>query len=210
MRARRFEIGRHRLHAAQEIGEDAAQVAPQSLFDAGVKAQVAWEQTLFASKGQDNPYVLHRLMGKSMSDNVTIIRINSKMRETLALLQGLKDRYRNNLGMPDTGTWTNNTLTFTKALRDMLALAEAITLAAINRNESRGAHFKVPDDKADRHDLSLDERKYPRNDEEWLKTTLVTCKQVPPDQFPTPELSYEPVDVSIVTPVARTYGKTTA
>jgi succinate dehydrogenase / fumarate reductase flavoprotein subunit len=132
------------------------------------------------------------------------------MRETLALIQQLKDLYRNNLGMPDTGTWTNNTLTFTKALRDMIALSEAITLAAINRNESRGAHFKVPDDKADRHDLSLDDRKYPRDDEHWLKSTIVTCNAVAPDQFPTPTLSYEPVDISIVQPVARTYGKTTA
>jgi succinate dehydrogenase / fumarate reductase flavoprotein subunit len=192
----------------EDVAGNASDAAPQSLFDGQVKAQQAWEQKLLSSKGTDNPYVLHRLLGKSMSDNVTIIRINKKMSETLALIQQLKHRYQNNLGMPDTGTWTNNTLTFTKALRDMLALSEAITLAAINRNESRGAHFKVPDDKADRHDLSLDDRKYPRNDEEWLKTTLVTCGAVAPDQFPTPTLSYEPVDISIVQPVARTYGKT--
>lgn len=182
--------------------------APQKIFDNVAKAQETWERKLLGSQGTDNPYVLHRLLGKSMSDNVTIIRVNKKLRQTLGVIQELKSRYEKNLGMPDTGTWTNNTLTFAKALRDMLALSEAITTAAIARDESRGAHFKVPDDLAERHDLSLDDRCYPRDDEHWLKSTIVTCDPVGPDEFPTPKLTYEKVDTSLFAPKARTYGKT--
>jgi succinate dehydrogenase / fumarate reductase flavoprotein subunit len=192
----------------EDIAKDAAENAPQSLYAGQVQAQQNWEKQLLSAKGSDNPYALHRLLGKSMSDNVTIIRINDRLRQTLALVRQLKDRYQNNLGVPDGNLWTNQTLTFTKALRDMIALSEAITVAAIARDESRGAHFKVPDDLANRHDMSLEDRSYKRDDANWLKSTLVTCKGGAPDHFGTPELSYEPVDISLVVPVARSYGKT--
>ncbi len=145
-----------------------------------------------------------------MSDNVTIIRINKKIRETLTLIEQLKDRYQNNLGMPDAGTWSNQTLSFAKSVRDMIVLSEAIAKAALAREESRGAHFKVPDDKADHHEIPLDQRSLPRDDEHWLKTTLVTCRGAAPDKFGQTLLSYEAVDISLVQPVARSYGKTTA
>ncbi len=192
------------------LGEAAgiSEEASPKMFDTATKAQEAWERKLLGAQGTDNPYVLHRLLGKSMSDNVTIIRVNKKLRQTLETIQELKTRYEKNLGMPDTGTWTNNTLTFAKAVRDMLALSEAITTAAIARDESRGAHFKVPDDLAERHDVPLDDRCYPRDDEKWLKTTIVTCDGVGPDEFPKPKLSYAEVDTSLFAPKARTYGKT--
>jgi succinate dehydrogenase / fumarate reductase flavoprotein subunit len=69
----------------------------------------------------------------------------------------------------------------------MLELARVITLGALNRNESRGAHYKpdFPD----------------RNDTEWLKTTIAEYAEE------APVLSYEPVDVSLVEPRKRDYSK---
>lgn len=69
----------------------------------------------------------------------------------------------------------------------MLELAEAMTLGALLRNESRGAHYKpeFPD----------------RNDEEFLKTTKAAWT---PDG---PEISYEAVDVSLIPPRIRDYSK---
>ena len=184
---------------------------PQKLYDDRTQAQKTWEQKLLTSRGTDNPYVIHRELGKTMSDNVTIIRVNKRMKQTLALIEDLKHRFQNNLGMPDTGTWSNQTVMFAKAVRDMLMLSEAITKAAIARDESRGAHYKLPDDKADRMDLSLDARAMPRDDEHWLKTTIVECTGgEDPSRFGTPNLVYEPVDISHIKPVARDYGKVTA
>jgi len=192
-----------------DVAKGAAEELGQGLYDARAQEQKSWEQKLLTAKGTDNPYVIHRELGKTMSDNVTIIRINKRMKETLALVRTLKDRYQNNLGMPDTGTWSNQTLTFAKAVRDMLMLSEAITMAAIARDESRGAHFKIPDDRADRTDISLDERCYQRDDANWLKSTLVTCNGgQDPSKFGTPVLNYEPVDISLVKPIPRSYGKT--
>ena len=60
----------------------------------------------------------------------------------------------------------------------MLELARVITLGALNRNESRGAHFKpeFPD----------------RDDENFLKTTIAEYSGEGP------VFSYEPVDVSLI------------
>ena len=174
------------------------------VYETRLKDQQKKYETLLKASGDQNPYLIHRELGKSMSDNCTIIRVNKRMKVTLALIDELKNRYQTRLGMPDGSTWTNQTLTFARATGDMLLLSEAITKAAIARDESRGAHFKVPDDKADRHDIPLDERAFQRDDANWLKTTLVTYK----DQRA--ELSYEPVDTSLVKPRPRTYGKTAA
>jgi succinate dehydrogenase / fumarate reductase flavoprotein subunit len=67
----------------------------------------------------------------------------------------------------------------------MLQLARVVTLGALKRDESRGAHYK-PD--------------FPnRRDTEFLKTTIATYT---PEG---PEFSYEPVDTSLITPRARKY-----
>jgi succinate dehydrogenase / fumarate reductase flavoprotein subunit len=67
----------------------------------------------------------------------------------------------------------------------MLILARVITLGALARNESRGAHYK-PD--------------FPeRIDADWLKTTR--AKWVNGKI----QLTYEPVDTSLIPPRARRY-----
>ncbi len=61
-----------------------------------------------------------------------------------------------------------------------------ITLGALNRNESRGAHYK-PD--------------FPERDENFMKTTIAEYSAE------APVLSYEPIDVSLVEPRKRDYSK---
>jgi succinate dehydrogenase / fumarate reductase, flavoprotein subunit len=177
---------------------------PQSLFDAAVQREEANAARIAGRTGDQNPYVLHKELGKTMSDNCSIIRVNKRMKQTLNLIADLKQRYQNRLGMPDNSTWTNQTLAFTRSLWDMLLLAEAITTAAIARQESRGAHFKIPDELDAHPEIPLDDRALKRDDEHWLKTTLVSYKNGQA------ELSYEPVDISLASPVKRDYGKTTA
>jgi succinate dehydrogenase / fumarate reductase, flavoprotein subunit len=178
--------------------------APASLFDAGVAREQARTARLASATGDQNPYVLHKELGKSMSDNCTIIRVNKRMRQTLALIADVKERYQTRLGMPDPSVWTNQTVAFARSLWDMLLLSEAIAMAAIAREESRGAHFKIPDELETRTDIPLNERALKRDDEHWLKTTLASYKDG------RCELSYEPVDTSLAPPVKRDYGRTTA
>jgi len=78
---------------------------------------------------------------------------------------------------------------FTRQLKNMIHLARVITLGALQRNESRGAHYKpeFPD----------------RNDEEFLKTTIAEFDA----KAQSPVISYEDVDVSLIPPRKRDYTK---
>ena len=85
--------------------------------------------------------------------------------------------------------WTNQNLSFARATGDMIKMAEAILRGALLRNESRGAHYKP---------------QFPeRDDANFLKATIATYDAATDSA----QISYEPVDTSLVPPRARTYGK---
>jgi len=140
---------------------------------------------LRARDGDENLHRIHRDLGKWMRENVTIVRHNKALAETDGKIRELMDRWRR-ARVPDRGTWANQSLRFANQLWNMLVLARVITLGALARNESRGAHYKP---------------EFPRrNDAEWLKTTIATAGS------DGPILSYEPVDTSLAPIQERTYG----
>ncbi len=91
--------------------------------------------------GTENAYVLHKELGEWMTDNVTVVRYNDRLQETDDKIVELLERYEN-INITDTQLWSNQGATFTRQLKNMLYLARVITLGALNRNESRGAHYK--------------------------------------------------------------------
>ena len=153
-------------------------------LQAAKQKQLDRYETLLAMDGTENPFQLHKELGDLMLENVTIVRINEKLKQTDEKLQELLVRWKN-VGLPDKSRWCNQSLVFTRQLRDMIELARVITLGALNRNESRGAHYKP---------------EYPeRDDENWLKTTKALYT---PDG---PQFSYEEVDISLMKPRPRRY-----
>ncbi|MBC7782899.1 MAG: succinate dehydrogenase flavoprotein subunit [Burkholderiales bacterium] len=166
----------------------AADEIPVGVYDAAVATELAKQDKLIGNIGTENPYVIWQEMGKWMTDYCTVVRYNDKLELTLQQLQTWKDRYAR-VKLSDTGMYTNQNLSFTRALGDMLINAEAILRAALARNESRGAHYK-PDFKD-------------RDDAAFLKTTIATWNAA----AGIVEIGYAPVDTSLVTPRPRTYGK---
>jgi succinate dehydrogenase / fumarate reductase flavoprotein subunit len=170
----------------KELDKTHASELPESVFEAAVKeAQDSYNKILHMD-GPENPYALADELGKWMTDNVTVVRYNDKLQATLVKIKELQQRY-NKVGVPDTGSYSNQPAVFTRWLHGMLILAEVITQGALLRDESRGAHYK-PD--------------FPeRDDERFLKTTIAVHTPVGP------EISYIPVDVSHITPRKRDYTK---
>jgi len=134
--------------------------------------------------GPENAYALAREMGEWMTANVTVVRYNEKLKATDDKLRELKDRW-GRIGISDRGAWANHEVSFVKQLWNMIELARVITLGALRRNESRGAHYKPEFEQ--------------RDDLNWLKTTKARWTS------DGPELSYEPVDVSLIPPRPRKY-----
>ena len=166
-----------------------ADAVPQSAYDAVIAQEKAKVDALIQSTGTENPYQLWNEMGKAMTENVTVVRYNDRLEKTLAMCEDWKRRYKN-VKLSDTGMWTNQNLSFTRALGDMIKYAEALIRSALMRDESRGAHYKpeFPD----------------RDDDRFLKATLARYDAA----TETAHIELGPVDISLVPPRARTYGKT--
>lgn len=156
------------------------------IYDAELKRQQEINDSIVKNEGGENQYVLHEEMGKVMTDNVTVVRYNDRLQATDAKLLELQDRFKK-ISINDSNLWATQAVPHARQLWNMLQLARVITLGALNRNESRGAHYKpdFPD----------------RDDENFLKTTIAEYS----DEAPV--LSYEPVDISLVEPRKRDYSK---
>ncbi|MEW9500603.1 succinate dehydrogenase flavoprotein subunit [Jeotgalibacillus marinus] len=158
------------------------------VFERHVQEEQAKWDHIMSMDGEENAYVIHKELGEWMTDNVTVVRYNDKLKETDEKIQELLERYEN-ININDTVKWSNQGAVFTRQLKNMLHLARVVTIGALQRDESRGAHYK-PD--------------FPeRNDEQFLKTTMAKFDAT----TNSPEIYYEDVDVSLIEPRKRDYSK---
>ena len=81
-------------------------------------------------------------MGDEMTAAATVVKTEARMTEALDTIRSLQDRAKN-IGLSDTGLWTNQNLSFARAVPDMLALAEVMLMGGIERKESRGSHYRT-------------------------------------------------------------------
>ena len=160
--------------------------AKEGLYDQAVQAEQAAYEAICAMDGPVNPYELYQQMADVMTRNVTVVRYNDKLAETLQALETLARDYER-IGVEDKSMWNNTTIVFVRELKSMIDLAKVITAGALARDESRGSHYKP---------------EFPeRDDEAWLKTTLAAYDPA----LDGPRLSYEEVDLSLIEPRKRDY-----
>jgi succinate dehydrogenase / fumarate reductase flavoprotein subunit len=164
--------------------QQGADSAASTIFDRERKSQEERNQTLISQDGTENPLTIWKEMGEIMTEHVTVTRINKNLEVANNKLLELQGRFRR-VNLSDRSKWSNQTLNFTRELENMLILARVITLGALARNESRGAHYKpdFPD----------------RDDANWLKTTRAKWSK---GEI---QLTYEPVDISLIPPRVRKY-----
>jgi succinate dehydrogenase / fumarate reductase flavoprotein subunit len=126
-----------------------------------------------------------RELGELMTENVTVVRYNNRLKATDEKLRDLQEQW-GSLNVLDTSRGSaNQAAQFVRQLKCMLELARVITVGALLRDESRGAHYKpdFPD----------------RDDEKFLKTTIA-------DYTPSgPKISYAEVDLGYIQPRPRVY-----
>jgi len=136
---------------------------------------------------EDNGDTLAKIryeMGITMNDHVAVFRTIGGMETARKKLLDLKDRYQR-VPVQDKGRVFNTNIVFALELGFMLECAEAIVVSALERKESRGAHFNV---------------EYPeRDDENWIKHISVESS---PEG---PRLSYTPVTITQWQPQVRSY-----
>jgi succinate dehydrogenase / fumarate reductase flavoprotein subunit len=177
-----------------------------------------------AMNGSENPYKLHQDLGNIMLANVLIVRDNKSLEKAWHAIQDIEIRFKD-VKCLDTNDWANPTPSFINQLYCMIHLSKIITKGALMRDEFRGSHYKpafdmnqpkdfdpheyidyleqrqygeVPEGKFPRDHLDYMKR-FQENNEKWLKTTVAQHKDNEP------EITYEEVNTSLVTPRPRKY-----
>jgi succinate dehydrogenase / fumarate reductase flavoprotein subunit len=149
--------------------------------EAGARTQF---EALRNGSGKENAFDIANEMKHIMFSDVGIYRTGSGMEQALDKLHELKERYKH-IKVSDTGKVFNTELLNAWELGNMLDVAEAVTVSALNRTESRGGHARED---------------YPeRDDKNWLRHTLISRKNGKL------EISYKPVVITKFEPKARVY-----
>ncbi|HET6861595.1 MAG TPA: succinate dehydrogenase flavoprotein subunit, partial [Pyrinomonadaceae bacterium] len=74
------------------------------IYDQELQHQKEINDNLIKQSGNENQYILHNEMGKWMTDNVTVVRYNDKLKATDEKLLELMDRYKR-ISINDSNLW---------------------------------------------------------------------------------------------------------
>jgi len=169
-------------------GEMAARFAMSNQAVEPAKSDIEEEEKriydkLLGPAPRANPYNIKKEIQTLMERHFHIYREAGSMEEGLRMLRVLRQQAE--LGVEDKSRYYNTNLMNVLEIDGMFDVCEVIGVAALHRQESRGAHARVD---------------YPkRDDENWLHHILVykTADRL--------EFAYKPVVVTKYKPAERTY-----
>ncbi|MEM9082531.1 MAG: succinate dehydrogenase flavoprotein subunit [Planctomycetota bacterium] len=171
---------------------------PASVFEEAAKTEQAKMDTLIGEAvpgGSDetasNPYLIAKEMGEAMTAQCTVVKTEEGLTKLIDTVGTLRERFKS-VRLADNAAWTNQTLSFTRAVGDMLVLADLTARTSLERRESRGSHYRLD---------------YPdRDDAQFLKASIGEWNA----ETQSSSISWREVDTSLVKPRPRTYGKVEA
>lgn len=114
---------------------------------------------IFKREEGESPSVIRNEMNRSMEEFAGIFRDRAKLDTGLNKIRELKERFKK-VSLTDKGDNYNNEILSVLELGHMLDIAESILLGGMNREESRGSHYRTDFPK--------------RDDKNWLKHTIVS------------------------------------
>jgi succinate dehydrogenase / fumarate reductase flavoprotein subunit len=165
-----------------------------TVFDAAAASEKAKMDRLISTVGQGtgdnsyNPYAIGKELGEEMTAGCTVVRSAPRLAQCLNKVQELKDRF-SKATLSDNAAWTNQSFSYSRAVGDMVLIAEAMVKAADMRKESRGAHYRTD---------------FPtRNDDEFMKSSVAKFDAASKSS----SVELHDIDHSLILPEARTYGK---
>ena len=165
-----------------------------TVFDAAAASEKAKMDRLISTVGQGtgdnsyNPYAIGKELGEEMTAGCTVVRSAPRLAQCLNKVQELKDRF-SKATLSDNAAWTNQSFSYSRAVGDMVLIAEAMVKAADMRKESRGAHYRTD---------------FPtRNDDEFMKSSVAKFDAASKSS----SVELQDIDHSLILPEARTYGK---
>ncbi|SEH12267.1 succinate dehydrogenase / fumarate reductase flavoprotein subunit [Natronorubrum sediminis] len=157
---------------------DADGVLEQTVEDARVHVDSLMDK----DTGVQHAEIRQKLQN-AMTDYVNVFRTEEGVKKALTLIRECREEYQD-VYVDDPSTTFNTDLQQTIETRNLIDVAETIALGALVRNEFRGAHWR--------------QENQTRDDENWLKHTLISWEDGEPNIFYRPvilegeEKTYEP------------------
>jgi succinate dehydrogenase / fumarate reductase flavoprotein subunit len=161
-------------HAALYAKKNAAGRVDDGAVEAAARRAVA----VFEGDGAENPYRIQQELQEMMQDQVGIVRREGEMRGALEGLAKLRERAKR-VKVPGNREFNPGWHTALD-LPNLFTVSEAVARCAVERKESRGAHFRED---------------FPDKDPAWGKLNLVVRKAkdgaMQVDRIPLPEMPAE-------------------
>ena len=171
------EVG-SRGPAAADGGAVATDAKP--LLESAVERARDRIETLLSQRGRNHAEIRSEVQ-ETMTAHVNVFREREGLQTALEDLREARQAYQD-VAVSDPSRTFNTDLIHTMETRNILDIAEALTMGALAREEFRGAHWR--------------KERQERDDENWLKHTLVSWNNGEP------ELWYKP---AILEGESRTY-----
>jgi succinate dehydrogenase / fumarate reductase flavoprotein subunit len=153
-------------------GGAAAATDARTLVSDAVEAERERIDDLMAGDDGIGQATIRDKIQTAMTENVNVFRTEAGLKEALREIREARELYRE-VTVEDPSRTFNTDLIHTIETRNLIDLAEAITLGALARDEFRGAHWR--------------QEHQQRKDDEWLKHTLLWWNDGDP------EIRYRPV-----------------
>ncbi len=154
------------------VAASAGSAGPDDLVRREVEHQQARVDRLMSREDGISHSAVRDEIQETMTANVNVFREEGGLKEALADIHEAREAYRD-VAVSDPSRTFNTDLIHTIETRNIIDLAEAITLGALARDEFRGAHWRKEHQE--------------RKDGSWLKHTLLSWNDGEP------ELWYRPV-----------------
>ena len=166
-------FGRRAGNAIAEFVNGGAKLQP--ITGAPAKHQLKLIQTMKDNPGDENVEAIAQELKRNMTDLCGIYRNDEKLRTTQKIIKELQARFKKAKVMDKSSRFNTDILAAIET-EHLLIFSEVIVAGALDRTESRGAHWRTD---------------FPRRDDEaWLKHTVIHK-----GEDGTPVLSYKVVNI---------------
>lgn len=171
-------------HVGKQMAKEVGNISLKGVSKDDAKAAIAEVEGLLHSRGQESVTKLRNELQESMTLNAGVFRTGKTLEAQREILKGLRARYKN-ISIFDKSKTFNTELQEAIELGHMLDFSVFIVESALNRKESRGAHYRED---------------YPeRDDENFLKHTFAYMQN---DEI---KLELAPVKLGKYAPETRSY-----
>ena len=116
--------------------------ADASVYSSELKRQETYHAKIAGmTGGAENAFRIHQELGEAMTRHATVVRVNEGLKDLMGKIGELEARWEN-INVLDGSDSFNQSFQFVRQLKDMLELAKVLAKGALQRDESRGAHYK--------------------------------------------------------------------